>query len=76
MNTLRKTLGLAACLMITPLIAQAQQVTVSSNDNAVSITGQLLSFDDEVYVLETDIGILRLSRTATDCIGADCPVLT
>ena len=76
MNTLRKTLGLTACLVITPLIAQAQQVTVSSKDNAVSIAGQLLSFDDEVYVLETDIGVLRLSRTATDCTGEGCPVQT
>lgn len=76
MNTLRKKLSLAACLVITPLAAQAQEVTISSKDNAVSITGQLLSFDDEVYVLDTDIGELRLSRSATNCDGDACPVLT
>ena len=76
MNTLRKQLGLAACLVITPVVAQADQVTISSKDNAVSITGELISFDDEVYVLDTDIGQLRLSRSATDCTGDACPVLT
>lgn len=76
MNILRKKLGLAACLMVTPIVAQAQQVTVSSKDNAVSISGELVSFDDEVYVLDTDIGRLRLSRTATDCVGEACPILT
>lgn len=76
MKTLRKKLGLAACLVITPAIAQADQVTIASKDNAVSITGELISFDDDVYVLDTDIGRLRLSRSATNCTGDACPVVT
>ncbi|MEP4198373.1 MAG: phosphate ABC transporter substrate-binding/OmpA family protein [Aliishimia sp.] len=76
MNLSRKQFALAACLMVGPLVAQAQQVTISSKDNAVSISGRLISFDDEVYVLSTDIGELRLSRSATNCVGDDCPVLS
>jgi phosphate transport system substrate-binding protein len=76
MKYLRKQFTLAACLVVTPLVAQAQQVTISSKDNAVSITGELTSFDDDVYVLDTDIGELRLSRSATNCVGDGCPVLT
>lgn len=76
MNTLRKRLTLAACMVATPLVAQAEPVTISSKDNAVSISGDLISFDDDVYVLDTDIGELRLSRAATNCEGDSCPTLT
>jgi phosphate transport system substrate-binding protein len=76
MNDFRYKLALATCLVASPLIAQAQQVTISSKDNAVTITGELVSFDDETYVLDTDIGQLRLSRLATNCVGDGCPELT
>ncbi|MEO0916172.1 MAG: phosphate ABC transporter substrate-binding/OmpA family protein [Pseudomonadota bacterium] len=76
MKTLRQRMTLAACLATAPLAAIADQVTISSKDGAVSITGELVSFDDEIFVLDTDIGQLRLSRSATDCTGAACPVLT
>ncbi len=73
MNHFRQKLTLAACLAATPLAVTAQEVTISSKDNAVTISGTLLSFDDEIYVLDTDIGQLRLSRDATNCTGAGCP---
>jgi phosphate transport system substrate-binding protein len=76
MNDFRHKLALATCLVAAPLIADAQEVTISSKDNAVTITGNLISFDDETYVLDTDIGQLRLSRQATNCAGADCPELS
>lgn len=73
MNHFRQKLTLAACLTVAPLALTAQEVTISSKDNAVQITGTLLTFDDEIYVLDTDIGQLRLSRTATNCEGDACP---
>ncbi|WP_019955420.1 phosphate ABC transporter substrate-binding/OmpA family protein [Yoonia vestfoldensis] len=76
MKDFRQKLALATCLVATPLIADAQQVTISSKDNAVTITGELIAFDEEIYVLDTDIGQLRLSRLATNCAGDGCPQLT
>ncbi len=76
MKYLRQTLTFAACIALTPFVAVAEEVTISSNDNAVSISGELLSFDDDTYVLDTDIGQLRLSRSATKCAGAACPQTT
>ena len=76
MRELRHKLALAACLVTTPLLADAQEVTISSKDNAVTISGTLVSFDDETYVLDTDIGQLRLSRLATNCEGEACPQTT
>ncbi len=73
MKYLGQKLTFAACVAVSPLVANADEVTISSKDNAVSITGELLSFDEEVYILSTDIGELRLSRAATNCSGATCP---
>ncbi|WP_255209629.1 phosphate ABC transporter substrate-binding/OmpA family protein [Sulfitobacter donghicola] len=58
-----------------PFAAFAEQVTISSPDGATSIVGELLSFDDDTYVLETSIGELRLSREWTTCEGAGCPIV-
>ncbi|MEL6682469.1 MAG: phosphate ABC transporter substrate-binding/OmpA family protein [Pseudomonadota bacterium] len=76
MNTLRQNMSLAALLISVPAATFADQVTISSSDGAVSITGDLVAFDDEIFVLDTDIGQLRLSRSVTACSGAACPVLT
>lgn len=76
MTDLRQQLMFALCLATAPVAAAAQVVTISSKDNVVAITGQLLSFDEEVYVLETEIGELRLSRLATTCVGQACPATT
>ncbi|WP_322891525.1 MULTISPECIES: phosphate ABC transporter substrate-binding/OmpA family protein [unclassified Yoonia] len=76
MREFRQKLALATCLVATPLIANAQEVTISSKDNAVTISGTLVSFDDEIFVLDTDIGQLRLSRLATNCAGEACPQMS
>lgn len=73
MGYFRNTLALAVCLFAVSGAAMAQNVTISSKDKAVTITGTLVSFDDETYLLDTEIGQLRLSRLATDCLGAACP---
>ena len=73
MRDFRNTLALAVCLFAASGAAMAQDVTISSKDKAVTITGTLVSFHDETYLLDTEIGQLRLSRLATDCLGAACP---
>ncbi|WP_245749331.1 substrate-binding domain-containing protein [Jannaschia pohangensis] len=60
-------------LTIIPQVVPADVVTVSSKDNAVSITGELLSFDDDTVTLSTEIGELRLDRASINCEGAACP---
>lgn len=73
MRQFSEKIAIAACFLILPLVVQAQQVVISSNDNKISIGGELLSFDDDFYLLDTELGELRLSRTATNCTGEGCP---
>ncbi len=73
MKRLQKQLTLASCLAAVPFALFADQVTISSPDKSITITGELLSVDDDVYVLDTELGELRLSRSATICEGEACP---
>ncbi len=53
--------------------AFAQEVTLSSRDGGVSVTGVLRDYDGELYRLETAFGTLTLDGSAVTCTGASCP---
>lgn len=73
MNAIRKKLALSACMVALPAYVFADQVTVSSPDGSITITGELVSFDETTLVVNSDIGELRLSRQSTICEGPGCP---
>ncbi len=58
---------------------QAQQtapVQLEATDGSMSITGNLLSFDDDIYVVETvELGVLRIKAESVTCTGLVCPAL-
>ncbi|MEP2717068.1 phosphate ABC transporter substrate-binding/OmpA family protein [Pseudophaeobacter sp.] len=67
----------AALLFIVPLKpVLAQDVTLSSPDGAVEITGNLLGFDGEFYRVETKFGELTLDGSGVSCEGPGCPSLS
>ena len=55
--------------------AVAQSVTLTTNDNSVSISGEILEFDGDEYKLSTVIGTVVLDADKVGCAGAGCPVL-
>lgn len=55
--------------------AFAQDVTLSSRDGAVTISGTLLGFDGEFYRVETIYGELTLDGSGVNCEGSGCPNL-
>lgn len=55
--------------------AQAQDVTLTSRDGALEISGKLLTFDGEFYRVETVFGELTLDGQAVVCDGPGCPDL-
>ncbi len=59
--------------MLAPLVAQ--DVTLTSRDGKVSISGTLLSFDGEFFRIDSLYGILTLDGTGVTCVGAGCPNL-
>jgi len=55
--------------------ARAQDVTLTSADNVLSVSGTLLGFDGEFYRLRSEFGDLTLDGTGVTCTGPGCPTL-
>jgi phosphate transport system substrate-binding protein len=74
MNGLR-----AACLAALSFFcsaAAAQDVTLTSRDGAIELTGTLLGFDGQYYRVDTRYGELTIDGTGVNCAGVGCPSLT
>ncbi len=54
----------------------AQDVTLTSPDGAVEISGTLLGFDGEFYRVDTKFGELTVDGSGVSCDGPGCPSLT
>lgn len=65
------TLALAA----TPVAAQQNaQVQLEAADGSMSIEGQLLSFEDNIYLVKTaNLGTLQIKAETVTCTGIVCP---
>jgi phosphate transport system substrate-binding protein len=57
-----------------PLVAQ--DITLTSPDGAVEISGTLLGFDGEFYRVDTQYGELTVDSSGVRCDGPGCPSLT
>lgn len=53
----------------------AQDVTLTSRDGQVEISGDLLGFDGEFYRVKTVFGELTVDGSGVDCAGPGCPNL-
>lgn len=74
-NTKRTTATALAlcCTFLTPSFAVAEQVTLQSADGATSVTGDLVDFTGDVYVVKTSTGEMEISAAEVTCEGAGCP---
>ena len=74
--SLRCAVVLAALFLIWDTnTALAQDVTLTSPDGAVEISGDLLGFDGEFYRLDTIYGELTVDGSGVLCDGPGCPNL-
>jgi len=65
----------ALLLIATAPFAAAQDVTLTSRDGSIEITGSLLTFDGEFYRVDTQYGVLVLDGQGVLCAGVGCPNL-
>lgn len=72
MNALLRA-ALLACLCTRA--ALAQDVTLTSNDGSIELSGSLMGFDGEFYRLDSDFGPLTVSADGVRCSGPGCPDL-
>lgn len=54
-------------------LAQDNSVILRSFDNNFEVSGDLVSYDADIYRLSTAIGPLDVQRENVECIGAACP---
>lgn len=66
--------ALFVCVTAQP--GAAQDVTLTSRDGAVEISGNLLGFDGEFYRVDTIYGELTVDGSGVLCEGPGCPDLT
>ena len=66
--------ALIAALMFSE--AAAQDVTLTSRDGALSLSGTLLGYDGEFFRIETRYGQLTVDGQGVTCDGPACPDLT
>lgn len=57
-------------------VALAQDVTLTSRDGALSISGQLQGYDGEFYRIDSEYGLLTVDAQGVICDGPACPDLT
>ena len=54
-------------------LAQSDEVTLKSADGTVNLSGTLVDFTDDIYLLRTELGDLRVSVDQVTCEGFACP---
>ncbi|MFD0910928.1 phosphate ABC transporter substrate-binding/OmpA family protein [Ruegeria arenilitoris] len=74
MKYLRATMTVLS-LMAGASGALAQDITLTSHDGKVEITGNLLGFDGEFYRVDTQFGELTVDGSGVTCDGPACPNL-
>ena len=65
----------ALFLFLSAATAMAQDVTLTSPDGQVEITGTLLGFDGQFYRVDTRFGELTVDGSGVSCDGPGCPNL-
>ncbi|MEM6941824.1 MAG: phosphate ABC transporter substrate-binding/OmpA family protein [Pseudomonadota bacterium] len=67
----------AALMMgtVIPTLAAADDVVLKSADGSINLSGELVEFTDQFYVLRTTLGDLRVSAERVRCEGDGCPAL-
>ena len=75
MTMMRAAFFAAHFLFANALAAQAQDVTLTSRDGDVEVSGNLLGFDGEFYRVETIYGELTVDGSGVLCEGPGCPNL-
>jgi len=65
--------GATLALLAPAAWAQDNLVTLQSGDLGITITGELVTYDDESYVIKTVVGEMTVQRDQVSCEGEACP---
>ncbi len=62
--------------LLVPAVLAAQDVTLTSRNGALALSGTLQSYDGEYYRLDSQYGLLTIDAMGVICDGPACPDLT
>ena len=66
----------AAFVALLPTAAPAQDVTLTSRDGSLAISGTLQAYDGEFFRIDSKYGLLTVDAQGVICDGPACPALT
>ena len=76
-QTLKSLLLATTIAAAIPSVASAlgdDEVVLKSADGSIAVSGKLVEFNNEFYLIETTLGELRVSAERVRCEGQACPV--
>jgi TRAP-type mannitol/chloroaromatic compound transport system substrate-binding protein len=53
----------------------ADEITLNQTGGTLTLTGELVEFIDDTYIVDTGAGRLRIQADLFDCVGEGCPSL-
>jgi phosphate transport system substrate-binding protein len=68
-----RVLTTSIALSLCSSIVLAEPITLKSTTGSVELIGELKSYDNGVYVIETDLGELEVDARTVTCVGSECP---
>jgi phosphate transport system substrate-binding protein len=71
-----RRVAVSAVLGLLPFAGAAQDVTLTSRDGTLSVSGEFRGYDGELYRVMTGYGLLTLDGQSVICDGPACPDLT
>ncbi|MEM0948794.1 MAG: phosphate ABC transporter substrate-binding/OmpA family protein [Pseudomonadota bacterium] len=73
MTPFRAALLAASILFPVGSGAVAEDVTLTSSDGTIVLSGQILNYDGSVYLIASEYGVLSVDGRAVICTGSACP---
>ncbi len=68
-----KSIFHAAMLVSCAGFVSAQTVKLESLDGIISIIGELVDYNNDFYIIRTNIGDMNIASAQVSCIGENCP---
>ncbi len=75
MRILRAAVFAALFLLALPVASDAGDITLTSRDGSIELTGDLVGYDGEYYRIATEYGVLTVDGSGVTCDGPGCPNL-
>lgn len=63
----------AVLLVLAPAQLSAESITLQAFGSQFAVTGELLEFDGDVYVIRAALGELRMPADSVSCVAGACP---